>query len=426
MAQISSGNGLLPGSPGVMRPRGVVGKEEALRMEEEALAKLQREKRHTLPTSALSSSLSSSFSKPSQKPDAAVAATATASGRPEKDLIMFPEAEAKKRGENDKLKTIDVNKLTTEELEKILLDTSFDTNNKVTRPSLLLGCNLSASYPGSHAYSPVPFQHVAGSPWTSSISISSTSGLSTPTHPQATVFQSASFPKPACPFQNGFTPPMPAFLPMPSYQQPSFMPFNPIQAPVVFQPPAVSPEMAKLFDKITSTSEYLKNERSSSMDLDSAPPKSLEPAPPPAPVEPPSISCFEWLDLDPLSMRRGEQEEEAAAAAPQGSSCPSRTGSCEEGGAARDPWDAVLLDEPEAGCGASRTPDQVKTAHASTASQRRASTGTTVTRSHSLNIPATSSHPHNNQVRASINITSRTITQESSLFMCSFSTRKSA
>ncbi|XP_062402676.1 phosphatidylinositol 4-phosphate 3-kinase C2 domain-containing subunit alpha [Sardina pilchardus] len=404
MAQISSGNGHLPGSPGVMRPRGVVGKEEALRMEEEALAKLQRDKRHPLPTSASSSSSLSSLSssRPSAKPDGAAGPAAVASGRPEKDLIVFPEAEAKKRGgEKDALKNIDVNKLTNAELEKILLDTTFDTNmnSKVTRPSSLLNCNLSASYPGGHAYSPVPFQqHVASSPWSSSVSISSissTSALSTPTHPQAAVFPSAPFPKPACPFQNGFTPPMPAYLPMPGFQQTPFMPFTAIQAPVVFQPPTVSPEMAKLFDKITSTSEYLKNERSSSMEMDSAPPKSLEPAPPPAPVDPPSISRFEWLDLDPLTMRKAEQEEVAGAVAPPGSLCPPRPGSGGEGSAARDPWDAVLLDEPEAGAASSSssTPDQVK---ASTV--RRASTGTAVTRSHSLNIPATSSNHHNNQL----------------------------
>lgn len=426
MAQISSGNGLLPGSPGLMRPRGVVGKEEALRMEEEALAKLQREKR---PTSLSSSSSSSSLSsnRPSQKPDATTVATATgASGRPEKDLIVFPEAEAKKRGEKDALKNIDVNKLTNEELEKILLDTTFDTNmnSKVTRPSSLLGHNLSASYPGGHGYSPVPFQQQVAttSPW-NSISITSTSALSTPTHPQAAVFPSAPFSKPACSFQNGFTPPMPTYLSMPSYQQPAFMPFTPIQTPVVFQPPAVSPEMAKLFDKITSTSEYLKNERSSSLDLDSAPPKSLEPVPPPAPMETPSISRFDWLDLDPLSMRRGEQEEEASgAASPPDSSCPPRPGSCGDGGAARDPWDAVLLDEPEskagpgtgAGAGVDSAPDQVKASHTSTA--RRASTGT-VTRSHSLNIPATSSN-HHNQVRADIDRTAHILRRNYDLFEC--------
>lgn len=380
-------------------------------MEEEALAKLQRDKRPMSLSSSPSSSLSSN--RPPQKSGATATTVATATGalgRPEKDLIVFPEAEAKKRGEKDALKNIDVNKLTNEELEKILLDTTFDTNmnSKVTRPSSLLGHNLSASYPGGHGYSPVPFQQQvpATSPW-SSISITSTSALSTPTHPQAAVFPSAPFSKPACPFQNGFTPPMTTFLPMPTYQQPPFMPFTPIQTPVVFQPPAVSPEMAKLFDKITSTSEYLKNERSSSLDLDSAPPKSLEPAPPPAPVETPSISRFDWLDLDPLSMRRGEQEDGASGAgSPTDSPCPPRPGSCGDGGAARDPWDAVLLDEPEgkaatgAGAGAGAGDgvggtDQVKASHTSTA--RRASTGT-VTRSHSVNIPTTSSNHHSNQV----------------------------
>ncbi|XP_063053941.1 phosphatidylinositol 4-phosphate 3-kinase C2 domain-containing subunit alpha-like, partial [Engraulis encrasicolus] len=442
MAQISSGNGLhagpRSGSPGVMRPRGgVVGKEEALRMEEEALARLQREKRHTLPAtaasasaSALSSSPSSSSSshistsRSSKKLDGALRApqlgapgAAGTSGRAERDLIFFPEADGGRKGggsERDALKNIDVNKLTNEELEKILLDTSFDTNSKAPRPSSLLGCNLSASYPGGvpHAYSPVPFQQVASSPWTSISSISSvssnSSALSTPTHPQAPgggVFPA--FPKPvgACvsTFTNGYTPPMSHatfhHLPMPSFQQPAFLPFAPIQ---VYQPAAVTPEMAKLFDKITSTSEYLRSERSSSMDSDStpAPPKSLEPAPAPsAPAaEPPAISRFDWLDLDPLSMRRGEQEEGGGAgggpAGVSGTHRPGASGGNGEvggGGAcavARDPWDAVLLDEPEGrskgGPGAGEAPEQVTTPGVS--QQRRASTGTPVTRSQSLNI----------------------------------------
>ncbi|KAG5849194.1 hypothetical protein ANANG_G00107390 [Anguilla anguilla] len=156
MAQISSGNGFgqdVSPSPGSGRPKGAVGREEALRMEAEALAKLQREKRHTLPASLPSSSASSSSS--AAKPLTGAPQGAASASRPEKDLIVFPESEAKKRAEQDRFQDIDVEKLTNEELEKLLLDDSFGVQSKVPRPSSLLGCNLSASYPGSQAFTPL-------------------------------------------------------------------------------------------------------------------------------------------------------------------------------------------------------------------------------------------------------------------------------
>ncbi|XP_036399265.1 phosphatidylinositol 4-phosphate 3-kinase C2 domain-containing subunit alpha-like [Megalops cyprinoides] len=376
MAQISSGNGLkqdVSPSPGASRLKGAVGKEEALRMEAEALAKLQKEKRHTLP--AVSSAA---------KPLTSSTQRASSTSRPEKDLIVFPEPEAKKRAERDKFRDIDVEKLTNEELEKLLLDDSFGTNSKASRPSSLLGCDLSASYPGTQAFGPSPFH---SGPWTPS-----GSALPTPTHQQTPIFPPPPFPKHPCSFQNGFNPglapfraPDSLFLNLPA--QPRFMPFPPMQpaSPLVFQQPAVNPEMAKLFDKIASTKEYLRNGRSASTDLESASTKSLAPKPPAS--ETPSISRFEWLDLDPLSKRKADGDE--ALSAPDGALTA-------EGRPAGDPWDAVLLDESEGGGGGS-PPAQAKSQRSLTALPRKVSTGAVMTRSQSLNVPATSSYSQSGQ-----------------------------
>lgn len=364
-------------------------------MEEEALAKLQREKRHThsASTSSSSSAASSSFSKPKPSKFTTTAPQPSPStNRPEKDLIVFPET--KKQAEQDKFRDIDVDKLTNEELEKLLLDENFGTNSKAPRPSSLLGFNLSASYPGGHACSSSPFQ---SNQWTPVLSTPSSSRVSTPTHQPTPMFPSAPFPKPGT-FQNGFTPTMSPFMSM-SAPQPSFMAFTPIQpaAAMVFSQPAVDPEMAKLFDKIASTSEYLKNGKSSSTDLDSsqAGTASLEPNPPPqqpAVLESSSISRFDWLDLDPLTKRKAENEEASLAAG--------GTAQAVTGFSAGDPWDAVL--ETEGNSSSSSSPPLEAKASLSVRSQhRRASTGAAVTRSHSLNIPGTSSqHKPNNQVRS--------------------------
>lgn len=373
MAQISSGNGFKPDAP---QPKGVVGKEEALRMEEEALAKLQRDKRNTLSSSAPSSSsvASSSFTKP--KPGKSTS-TAPPSQRPEKDLIVFPET--KKQTEQDQFRDIDVDKLTNEELEKLLLDDNFGAKSKVSRPSSLLGFNLSASYPGGHA---PPFQ---SSHWASVLSTPSSSSVSTPTNQPPPMFPSAPFPKPSS-FQNGFTPTLTPYMAL-SGQQPPFLAFSPIQP--VFPQPTVDPQMAKLFDKIASTSEYLKNGKVASTEPDScqAGPASLEPNPPPqqpAVMESASISRFDWLDLDPLTKRKAENEEVSQASG--------GAVHTEPGVPAGDPWDAVLETE------GSSPPLDAK-ASSGRSQHRRASTGGAVTRSHSLNIPGTSSqHRANSQV----------------------------
>lgn len=384
MAQISSGNGFKPDVP---QPKGVVGKEEALRMEEEALAKLQREKRNTLSASAPSSSsaASSSFSKPKpSKSTTAAPQPPPSTQRAEKDLIVFPET--KKQAEQDQFRDIDVDKLTNEELEKLLLDENFGAHSKVSRPSSLLGFNLSASYPGGHTCSPSPFQ---SSQWASVLSTPSSSSVSTPTP----MFPSAPFPKPGS-FQNGFTPTITPYMGL-STQQAPFITFTPIQPPaaMVFPQPAVDPQMAKLFDKIASTSEYLKNGKLASTELDSsqAGPASLAPNPPPqqpAVMESASISRFDWLDLDPLTKRKAENEE-----VPQASGGTAKT---EPGVSAGDPWDAVLETE---GSSSSSSPLEAKASLSVRSQHRRASTGAAVTRSHSLNIPGTSSqHKADSQV----------------------------
>uniref|UniRef100_A0A671SMD7 Phosphatidylinositol 4-phosphate 3-kinase C2 domain-containing subunit alpha-like n=1 Tax=Sinocyclocheilus anshuiensis TaxID=1608454 RepID=A0A671SMD7_9TELE len=363
MAHISSGNGFKfdrPASPGVVRPKGIVGKEEALRMELEALDKIKREKRHTLPVTA-------SSVNPLPNP-----MTQTSTSRQEKDLIVFSESETQKEEQKDKFEDIDLEKLTKEELEKLLLDDSFGVS-KMTRPSSLLGCNLSASYPGGHAFNPASFH------WTP-----------TPTHAQTPIFPSAPFPKPPCSFQNGFSPALSPFISLPA-QQTLFLSFTTVQPPaaLVYQQPAVTPEMAKLFDKIASTSEYLKNGRSSSMETQSGSVKSLEPMPQPS--EPPYISRFEWLDLDPLNKRKEVEVEETRTV----SGCPF----VEESGTAKDPWDAVLLDEHEVVDNGSPS-EQVKSKVTLATEPRRASTGAAVTRSQSLIIPATSTdHSPDKQVR---------------------------
>uniref|UniRef100_H2L6X9 Phosphatidylinositol 4-phosphate 3-kinase C2 domain-containing subunit alpha n=1 Tax=Oryzias latipes TaxID=8090 RepID=H2L6X9_ORYLA len=351
MAQTPSGNGFKLDVP---QPKGVVGKEEALRMEEEALAKLQREKKYT-------PSVSTSF-------------------KPDKDLIVF--SESKRQAEQDKFRDIDVHKLTNEELEDILIYENFDTDSIVSRPSSLLGFNLSASYPGVNACSSSHFQ---SGQWRSVLSTPSSSSGSTPSHQPTPLFPSAPFPKPGT-FQNGFTPAMSPFMAPPG-QQATFIPFTPIQpaAAMVFPQPTVDPEMAKLFHKIASTSEYLKNGRSTSTGLDSskAGAASLAPNPPtPQPVvtEPSNTSNFDWLDLDPLTKRKAENEE--ASLASEGPMLISAV-------TAGDPWDAVL--ESKGNTSRSSPPPEANVSLAVHSQHRRASTGASVTRSHSLNISETSS-----------------------------------
>uniref|UniRef100_A0A3B3VTG1 Phosphatidylinositol 4-phosphate 3-kinase C2 domain-containing subunit alpha n=1 Tax=Poecilia latipinna TaxID=48699 RepID=A0A3B3VTG1_9TELE len=376
MAQAHNANGFKMDVP---KPKGAVGKEEALRMEEEAMAKLKRDKRHTVSVlTPSSSSKPSKFSTTTAAPQPFPSANV-----PDKDLIDFPET--KKQAEGDKFRDIDVDKLTNAELEKLLLDDNFGVNSKTSRPAALLGFNLSASYPGGNPCSSSPFQ---SSQWTSVLPSQSNSSVSTPTHQPTPLFPSAPFPKPGT-FQNGFTPPMSSFLPLPP-QQPSFMALPPIQAPaaMVFSKPTVDPEMAKLFDKIASTSEYLKNGRSTGIDVDSSHVgvASLAPNPPPQQAvvtESSHIAHFKWLDLDPLTKRKAENEQVSVASESDVQVVP--------GVSAGDPWDAVLETEGNNSGGRGSPSLEGKVSQSVHSQHRRASTGAPVARSHSLNIPGTSS-----------------------------------
>lgn len=385
MAQISSGNGF---KLDVSQPRGVVGKEEALRMEEEALAKLQKEKRHT-PSSLYATSTSSSKPKLSKHANT-TSQILPSNSRSEKDLIFFPET--KKQDEQARFKDIDVDKLTNEELEKLLLDENFGAHSKVSRPSSLLGFNLSASYPGSL---PCSSSHFQGSQWTPVLSTPSNSSVSTPTHQPSPLFPTAPYPKPGT-FQNGFTPTITPFMTMTSQQSP-FMTFTPIQpaAAMVFPQPAVDPEMAKLLDKIASTSEYLKNGRSASTEIDSTQVGTASLAPDPTPQQAAGTesnnSHIDWLDLDPLGKQKADNKEESLASGSTTEAAP--------GVPAGDPWDAVLETEGNNGSSSSSPRLEVKTPPSSRSPHRRVSSGAAVTRSHSLNIPGTSAqHKANNQV----------------------------
>lgn len=132
--------------------------------------------------------------------------------------------------------------------------------------------------------------------------------------------------------------------------------------------------MAQLFDKIASTSEYLRNGRSSIMDENSVSIKSLEPVL--HPTDSSSISRFDWLDLDPLSKHRVEVQE-----APGALCGPVMVDSVP----ASDPWDAVLQEETEVKM-INSSLAQEKDNYTVTSQPRRASTGMAVTKNH---IPAT-------------------------------------
>lgn len=342
-------------------------------MEEEALAKLQRDKRQTFP-----SATSRVIQKPSRSntiPQTTLAQATPHTQRPEKDLIVFPET---KKLAQEPFRDIDVDKLTNEELEKLLLDDNFTANrppncsaftaNRPTKPSLL-GFNLSASYPGGMAGG------VAGS-MAAAMASSSTSAFSssaqwtpvTSANTPSPLFPSAPFPK-AGTLQNGFPP----------FIAPSFIPFTPPAALVFPAPPQpkVDPEMAKLFDKIASTKEYLKNGRAVSGEVEVGPMTSLEPSTTTSSPSDANTGRFDWLDLDPLTKKRSQADEQEAGL--------QEAGACEG-----DPWDAVLKTEGDCGDknqnGGSGTGGRTAEGRSQVG---RASAGATVTRSHSLNIHST-------------------------------------
>lgn len=344
-------------------------------MEEEALAKLQREKRSTLPSS---SPFQAKSSRSTTTTNTNTTNTTTTTLQPQaQDLIVFPETRAVE--EPDHFRDIDVDKLSTEELEKLLLDENFGVHSKVSRPSSLLGFNLSASYPGGHVCSSSPFQ---SNQWTSVLASPSSSSVTTPTQQPTPMFSSGPFPKPGS-FQNGFPQTISPYLALPP-QPTSFMNFAPIQPPtaasaMVFPPPTVDPQMAKLLDKIASTSEYLKNGKGAGTEPDPvlAGPPSLAPNPPPPQptVTEAAVNRFDWLDLDPLTKPRAESQEITV-----GSARPTQTEPMEPAG---DPWDAVLETEG----GSSPLLEKRGSTPTRTLQKKSSPGGTAVTRSHSLNVP---------------------------------------
>nr|XP_021504779.1 phosphatidylinositol 4-phosphate 3-kinase C2 domain-containing subunit alpha-like [Meriones unguiculatus] len=343
MAQISNNNEFKQCSsshPEPVRTKDV-DKAEALQMEAEALAKLQKDRQMT--DGPRGFELSSS---PRQR--------APSFNKQDYDLMVFPESDSQNRAVG-----IDVEKLTQAELEKILLDDSFETRKN---PALPVTPVLGPSFSAQLYLRPT----VQRGQWPPGLCGSSTYTLSS-IYPSAYSKQAT--------FQNGFSPRTPTFpstesiyLRLPG-QSPYFSypwtpgtPFHP-QGGLPIYRPLVSPDMAKLFDKIASTSEFLKNGKART-DLEiansKAPVCNLQVSP-----KSEDISKFDWLDLDPLSkpkvdsMEVLEHEEEKKNPVLL----------------AEDPWDAVLLEEKSpASC------------HLERKVNGKSLSGTTVTRSQSLNI----------------------------------------
>ncbi|XP_063802520.1 phosphatidylinositol 4-phosphate 3-kinase C2 domain-containing subunit alpha [Pseudophryne corroboree] len=346
MAQISNSNGFRQNVSPSARTAGTkdVGKEEALQMEADALDKLRREKR-------LLGTQSTAFIRAHQ--------ISPALGKQDHDLMAFPEVDAKKRA-GKSLQSIDIEKLPLAELEKLLLDDSFEV---VPKP---------LSVPQTQALSPVVSAQCYITP--SFQSSQWTSRLHTPVPCPLQPTFSALYPKCADPFQNGFSPNMsfmprkepmylslPARAPYVSYAIPARSAFQ-VRGTLPAYRSDVSSDMAKLLDKIAKTSETLRNGKSSHE-------THLSPAEPPAlsADKQDDISKFDWLDLDPLGKHKVDiveipthcQDGEAA--------------SC--GSAAEDPWDAVLLEEKP-----------LKSSLSEWKMNGKSPSGATVTRSHSLNL----------------------------------------
>ncbi|XP_001510027.3 phosphatidylinositol 4-phosphate 3-kinase C2 domain-containing subunit alpha [Ornithorhynchus anatinus] len=348
MAQISNSNGLKQHSSsplGLTRTKDV-DKAEALQMEAEALAKLQKDKRVVDNQRGLGL-----LGNTRQK--------AQVQSQEEHDLMVFPESETKK-GAAD----IDIEKLSHAELEKLLLDDSFESSKASAFPVTPV---LSPSFSAQFCLQPTiqRAQWPPGFPGPSPCTLPSI-------YPPA-------FSKRAGAFQNGLSPSLstfqstdPIYLSLPgqspyiSYPLTATTPFLPQGSLPVYRP-AVSPEMAKLFDKIASTKEFLKNGKASTdLEISSskAPVSSLQ-----MPPKTSDISKFDWLDLDPLSKPKVDSVE-ALDDEEKEKITPVVT--------AKDPWDAVLLEE--------RSP---ASCHPERRVNGKSCFGATVTRSQSLNIRST-------------------------------------
>ncbi|KAF7460243.1 Hypothetical predicted protein [Marmota monax] len=344
MAQISSNNGFKQCSSQLEPTRTKdVDKQEALQMEAEALAKLQKDRQVT--DKQRDFELSSSTRQKAQ-----------VFSKQDYDLMVFPESDSQKRAVD-----IDVEKLTQAELEKLLLDDSFESRTPVLPVTPVLSPSFSAQL-----YLRPSIQRGQWPP-----------GLSGPSTYTLPSIYPSTYSKQAA-FQNGFNPRMPTFpssepiyLRLPG-QSPYFpypltpaTPFHP-QATLPIYQPVVSPDMAKLFDKIASTSEFLKNGKART-DLEITNSKTTVSN---LQVSPKSedISKFDWLDLDPLSKPKVDNVE--VVDHEEDRNVPSLL--------AKDPWDAVLLEE--------RSP---ASCHLERKVNGNSLSGATVTRSQSLNIRAT-------------------------------------
>lgn len=349
MAQVSNSNEFKQrSSPSLGTAKAKdVDKEEALQMEVEALAKMQKER--VVPGNRQSTdNLSHSWPNVQSR------------RRQDHDLMVFPESDAKKKV--DKLNAIDVEKLTHAELEKLLLEDNFESSKLPILPATPV---LSPSV-SSQLYASPTVQRV---PWTPGLP-----GPSTCTVPS--IYPGPSYSKQVGIFQNGFhlgmstyQPTKPIYLSLPersqyiSYPLSAATTFHPQGSLPIYHRP-LTPEMAKVFDKIASTSEFLKNGRSST-DLDVCGEKPAVNLPTSENTN--DISKFDWLDLDPLSKPKVDSVD-ILYTAEDGEKMTCST-------VVEDPWDAVLLKEKSSGkCYPERKISGKSTSVA------------TVTRSQSLNI----------------------------------------
>ncbi|XP_012581099.1 PREDICTED: phosphatidylinositol 4-phosphate 3-kinase C2 domain-containing subunit alpha isoform X4 [Condylura cristata] len=348
MAQISSKNEFKQCSSSCLEQTRTkdVGKEEALQMEAEALAKLQKDRQVT--DNQRSFELSTNTRQKAQ-----------VYNKQDYDLMVFPESDTQKRAVD-----IDVEKLTQAELEKLLLDDSFETRKT---PVLPVTPVLSPSF-STQLYLRPTLQRGQWPP-----------GLSAPSTYTLPSFYQSTYSSKQTAFQNGLNPRMPTFPPAePIYlsipgQSPYFSyplthvaPFHPPGSLPIYRP-TVNPDMAKLFDKIASTSEFLKNGKART-DLEITNSKTaisnLQVSP-----KSEDISKFDWLDLDPLSKPKMDNVEVLDH---------TENEKIAQGLPMEDPWDAVLLEERSlANC------------HHERKVNGKSFSGATVTRSQSLNIRTT-------------------------------------
>uniref|UniRef100_A0A8C5WSP5 Uncharacterized protein n=1 Tax=Laticauda laticaudata TaxID=8630 RepID=A0A8C5WSP5_LATLA len=347
MAQISSSDEFKQRSSPVLdpaRPKDV-DKEEALQMEAEALAKMQKER---VVVNSRQKSDTLSYSWPSVQ----------SCRKQDRDLMVFPESDCKKKAD-DKLNSIDIDKLTCAELEKLLLEENLESHKPSTLSATqILGASSSQFY-----------SHSQSGQWASSFPGSSSSARSS-------VYSVPSFTKQVGIFQNGFHPGIstyqstkPVYLCLPersqyiSYPLPFTSSFHP-QGSVPMYHSALTPEMAKVFDKIASTSEFQKNGKSKTdLEMTGAKPTlSL-----PTPESSSDISKFDWLDLDPLSKPKVDNLDIFYNSEDGGKIMNAKV--------VEDPWDAVLLEEKSPG-----------KSHLERKLSGKSASGATVTRSQSLNI----------------------------------------